>query len=273
MQVGPITHANAHALAHARSVGKPEVSKSPVSTNPLTVEPPAQNPPDTEKAKGVLRLLEQGHFKGVADVRLRINFHEQIQAADLQARQQITHQAVGDLTETVNTQLDKLVDENELSEQQLTELTKEKEAFDQAVSAAGQNPAQLTEDVQSAFDAFAQVLETFFVSEVPSPEETAVTDEPDVITAVEEPPASDPPQDQILTEPDPLEALKTAFAEALQAIQDSLDSTESLLPPLSPPNGKGSAYDKFLAIYNELYRSAEPSESQTDSEPLIDLEA
>ncbi len=37
-----------------------------------------------DKVPGVIRLLEAGHFKGVADVRLRINFHDQLEqrAAD-----------------------------------------------------------------------------------------------------------------------------------------------------------------------------------------------
>ena len=32
------------------------------------------------RGRGVLRLLEAGHFKGVADVRLRINFHDELEA-------------------------------------------------------------------------------------------------------------------------------------------------------------------------------------------------
>jgi len=35
---------------------------------------------EDSRAKGVLRLLQEGHFKGVADVRLRINFHEELTA-------------------------------------------------------------------------------------------------------------------------------------------------------------------------------------------------
>ena len=34
------------------------------------------------RAKGVIRNLMQGHFKGVADVRLRINFHEELMALE-----------------------------------------------------------------------------------------------------------------------------------------------------------------------------------------------
>ena len=35
-----------------------------------------------EGQKGVLRLLQEGHFKGVSDVRLRINFHDEISAME-----------------------------------------------------------------------------------------------------------------------------------------------------------------------------------------------
>ena len=43
-----------------------------------TSEPTTEGEKTTGRANGVLRLLESGHFKGVADVRLRINFHEQL---------------------------------------------------------------------------------------------------------------------------------------------------------------------------------------------------
>ncbi len=37
-----------------------------------------------EGSKGVIRLLQEGHFSGVADVRLRINFHDELQQAAAQ---------------------------------------------------------------------------------------------------------------------------------------------------------------------------------------------
>ena len=51
---------------------------------PSPTEPQSdiQNTDDTEDGKGVLRLLQEGHFKGVSDVRLRINFFEKLNAIE-----------------------------------------------------------------------------------------------------------------------------------------------------------------------------------------------
>ncbi len=42
------------------------------------VEALPANMPGANQARGVVRLLEQGHFKGVADVRLRLNFFDRL---------------------------------------------------------------------------------------------------------------------------------------------------------------------------------------------------
>lgn len=51
--------------------------KAAVTETKPTVQDSRQIP-GQEKVKGVVRLLHEGHFKGVADIRLRINFHEQL---------------------------------------------------------------------------------------------------------------------------------------------------------------------------------------------------
>lgn len=265
MQVGPITHGNSHALAHARSSEKPE---APATTPSATPQQPEEHPVeaahDSEEAKGVLRLLEQGHFKGVADVRLRINFHEQIQTADSQIQQQATEQAVTGLSETVGTQLDEIVASGDLTEEQLAELTEAKQTFDQAVSDVEQNSPQLIQDIQAAFDTLTQTLSPLLVTAVEPSPEVSETENSEVVTATEEPAS---------TEPTLLETLQDAFASALQVVQESLTSTDSILPPLSPPSGNGSAYDKFLVTYNELYGSSQSSGSDIETEQAVDLEA
>jgi len=56
------------------------VQQAPESGQPA--QPPetdaAAKPETQQEPKGVLRLLAAGHFKGVADVRLRINFADQL---------------------------------------------------------------------------------------------------------------------------------------------------------------------------------------------------
>lgn len=60
--------------------------------DPLAPEPSDPIAPDPTKTKGagVLRLLEAGHFQGVADVRLRINFHDDLAAAGITDLPEIT---------------------------------------------------------------------------------------------------------------------------------------------------------------------------------------
>ncbi|MHC4213704.1 MAG: hypothetical protein ACYSWP_10070, partial [Planctomycetota bacterium] len=52
------------------------------------------------------------------------------------------------------------------------------------------------------------------------------------------------------------------FNASVEGFIESLNSV-SVLPPLSEPNGNGAAYEKFLAIYNDMI--ANPS-NQTESE-------
>ncbi len=48
-------------------------------------EPPAPHSTTDEKVRGVIRLLQDGHFKGVADVRLRLNNFDELSAESLSA--------------------------------------------------------------------------------------------------------------------------------------------------------------------------------------------
>ena len=42
----------------------------------------AEESNNSEDVEGIIHLLQEGHFKGVADVRLRINFHEELAAIE-----------------------------------------------------------------------------------------------------------------------------------------------------------------------------------------------
>ena len=64
-----------------------------------------------------------------------------------------------------------------------------------------------------------------------------------------------------------LAALAEAWDAVFAAMDDAVAAT-ALLPPLSPPQGNGVAYAKFLAVYNDLYGIAAPgAEAQADAEP------
>ncbi|MEW6073647.1 MAG: hypothetical protein AB1726_13775 [Planctomycetota bacterium] len=73
----------------SRGVGLlPLPASAPATTTPFPVPSPAgEEPPASERCpdtvdiqRGVLRNLLAGHYRGVADVRLRINFFDELQA-------------------------------------------------------------------------------------------------------------------------------------------------------------------------------------------------
>lgn len=73
--------------SHGIETGIEEVRKK-VKPQAEIEEPPVADEPEpteeeTQEARGVLRLLQEGHFKGVADIRLRINFSEELADAQL----------------------------------------------------------------------------------------------------------------------------------------------------------------------------------------------
>ena len=47
------------------------------------LDPTAGEETEETEARGVLRLLQAGHFQGVADIRLRLNFAEELAGAEL----------------------------------------------------------------------------------------------------------------------------------------------------------------------------------------------
>ena len=59
--------------------------------------------------------------------------------------------------------------------------------------------------------------------------------------------------------------MKTTFAESLDELANALNDIKSL-PDLSEPNGNGKAYNKFLAIYNNLQGVDAHNHSSSDGE-------
>lgn len=61
--------------------------------------------------------------------------------------------------------------------------------------------------------------------------------------------------------------IPAAFDAALDGLGNAL-SGATVLPPLSEPSGNGKAYEKFLAIYNDLYGVATGGEELNEIEPV-----
>lgn len=126
-------------------------------------------------AKGVLRLLQAGHFKGVADLRLRINFHEELSAMQDAADQKAASGAISDLSSAVGSAIQSLSDGQTLTEEQQQAIGALQETFAQAVTdagtayAAGKDGAKLQADLQGAFEALLGGLQTLLAPAEPAP--------------------------------------------------------------------------------------------------------
>ncbi len=251
----------------------------PSATEPL---PDEQNEDNAENVKGVIRLLQEGHFKGVADVRLRISHFEELSAIEQGQFQAAAAENNTSLTEPITTNISTLLESGQLTQEQSDNLL---QTFDQEVNLsigdflAGQIPSTdvLVTELESAFEALVASL-TLALSEsvTETPEDQPptpgdeLTEETNPVTLTGEQ-TQENEQTDSTPEPEPtpqltpefqtfLENLRSAFTAAMDNFINSINDVD-VLPELSEPNGNGGAYDKFLAIYNELYSPQTPDDT------------
>ena len=212
-----------------------------------------QNTDDTEDGKGVLGLLQEGHFNGVSDVRLRINFIEQLNAIEAAKLQVVAEEKVNAVLESVGGIVDTFLaaEENGLTEEQTAGISELQETFVQAVSGYTNEPVI---DLNNAFEDFVEALRNLFAPPAQTQEENTTT----------EAESADAPG---LAWQTFIEDLQSAFTTATNELTQAFAEVR-ILPELSEPNGNGVAYEKFLAIYNELHGLKTPSNEQPNSEPL-----
>lgn len=239
---------------------------------------------DEPKAKGVIRLLQAGHFKGVADVRLRINFFDELQTLEYASLDEAARVNVSSLLDAVNAKVDELVDAGELTSEQTASVGEANDAFTTTVqqlvedfqNGGAINTQPLLDGINAAFEKFVASLESIIAPPDASQEpETQTSLSPIVGDAVETtPPAVTqeleiPPAEGSILE-NFIADLRNVFNEALDELTTGLNAATTL-PPLSEPSGNGAAYAKFLAIYNDLL-GATPNEPQGSSETTIDTQ-
>jgi hypothetical protein len=281
----------------SRTDGKTRELEAPMATPPQDqVQPESIEGPDGGKVPGVIRLLEAGHFKGVADVRLRINFYDELTARAAGVARSTLDEKSGELVDAVKGGLNELVETLAADEETRQAVTDLMAQFEEAVGSAadgqssteGLDPETLAQTLSSFFDTLTEGLtellsapldglETPPASEVPDEpvDEAAAgsagtlvngpTTEPAnlPVDGTDDDPAgipvdgapddsTDAPADDLVTPlDDALQLLHDTFNAALEELLASI-ATAARLPDPSPPTGNGAAYDKFLAIYNDL---------------------
>lgn len=257
-------HAYGWEKVHTKD-NEPEQNSQPQLTRANVAEADGEQP---DGERGVIRLLQEGHFKGVADVRLRINFYDEISQMETSQTQAAAEEKVSAMLQSVAAVVESFLTENELTEDQTAGLSQAQEDFTQAVN----NAENGVDAVATAFETFLQALQSLFSppaepQEPPPPQDTAEgTGEETAPPPEETPPAEEPPAG-----PDWqtfVENLQAAFSAGMEELTAAILNVKTL-PELSEPNGNGVAYDKFLAIYNQM-RGIEPAgtgEALNETEP------
>ena len=253
-----------------------QVTKKSPNQVPNT-EASQKAPDDSSQLPGVIRLLQEGHFKGVADVRLRINFFEELQVIQGRDLRSAAGQALPDFFEAMDQGLQTELASESLSAEQTSAIMAARDTFTQTVTQLLEDsqatPTFSRETLITAIDGAFQEFEASLASAL-APAEAGegipgLMDE----TAGEAAPLESVPEavpgtpETVATDVEALlEALKSSYASALHPLQEAL-AEATILPPLSEPEGKGQAYAKFLAIYNELL-TGEPQDETPGGETL-----
>jgi len=225
---------------------------------PAQIEDPQSEPQENDTEKGVLRNLLAGHYKGVSDVRLRINFFDELAAIEAAEVQTVTAEKVGGVLESVGGLVRDFVEgDNELTPEQSASVIELHDTFAQAAGESQNEPAA---DLTTAFDDFVEALRTLFTPAEQMQEEPNIPEtEDEGIT--ESSSTTELPWQTFL---DNLQSAFTAASDELTKAVTELN----ILPELSEPNGNGVAYEKFLAIYNDLRGLNTPVAEQPISEPV-----
>ena len=225
---------NAGAAAKAMKKPHPVKDEKPVET---TATATAQETESGEKTRGVIRLLQAGHFKGVADVRLRINFYDEIQALESQNLKTVAAGGFESLNQTVQDQITALKDSGLLNEEQTTALddflASLQEAQNESLNGDGIS-------VQELIDSFRAKLESLMaLLNPPAPAIPAAAQEPEVpaepAVVPEEPTIPAEPQAAGPEEPIEPAAVPQEPVEPAAVPQESIEPAEPQAAPEEIP--------------------------------------
>lgn len=244
-------------------------------------------PEGSGNERGVIRLLQEGHFRGVADVRLRINFADELSAIAQSSTAASAQEEISNVLLAVDVVVEEFLATPDLPEGLSAGILELQAAFEESAAELvevfsgpeGGDATLLIADLQATFEEFlAGVIGLLSAQEVVAPPEEgsdtgAISEDvPEVAPAVE--PAEEDGEDPQLPEDYQVfvDAIREAFVESLEDFTTALESAATVLPELSEPNGNGVAYAKFLAIFNEISGIAPEPESSA-SEFSVNLEA
>jgi hypothetical protein len=293
MHVNPLGNGPVAGVRGPQGQGKaPGTQDDPAPSGNNIIHP---GPGANGNARGVIRLLQEGHFQGVSGVRLQINFHEQLAGIAQQSVASTADTGAEAILAAVDAVVADFTANNDLSESILEGITSAQQAFNDAATALFEEfqsgtigSGELFASLQAAFEDFLASIEAVVpVGDKSSTEDdtvvTVTTDEVSIEAVIPtggdiiplDPVTEDTGEPAPPLEPDYaafLQALGDAFSGALQDLELALASAESTVPEISEPNGNGVAFAKFLDILNALNGGTEPVDTTTLG-PEIDTAA
>ncbi|MBC8468953.1 MAG: hypothetical protein H8D56_05730 [Planctomycetes bacterium] len=178
-----------------------------------------------------------------------------IEAAKVQT---VAAEKVGGVLESVGDVVTDFVEgDNGLTPEQITTVSEFYKTFVQAAGESQNDPAA---DLITAFDDFVVALRDLFTPPEQMQEET-------IIPKTEDGGTTEGSSTTELPWKTFLDNLQSAFTAASDELTKAVTDL-TILPELSEPNGNGVAYEKFLAIYNDLRGLNTPATEQPVNEPV-----
>jgi hypothetical protein len=244
-----------------------------------------------DRAEGVLRLIQAGHFHGVADVRLRINFNDELQQISAQNTGQALEGGAQELSTNLTAELEKIGADFELPAETEALAASFRERMDQIIVDTKDGKTDLTTALASMHAEFATLLDALKAAmtgssepveeeeaaEQADAEEAAPEDTDEAVVA-----EGETPEDSGVIEEEPLAPFETRLAEledwfatAMTTLESSATATQAsqALPPLSAPRGNGVAYAKFLEIYENMGSGTAQATNTLAAVPTVELDA
>jgi len=236
------------------------------------VESAAEQETDT---RGVIRLLDDGHFKGVADARLRLNFRGELGRTDAERRQAAARESVDRFMAQIDGPIRDMLEAGQLDEEEKSALQKALTQLETDTGAIQEtsdneeplNAEELYREMEEAFEEFHATLKSIFGIEADESAEDDTTRDEEAVGSVEHAeatPTDEPVEegeaigqgDEAADEQDALlEEILMTYQEVIEQLKSEEEALDGVLSPQDEPDEEGSAYAKFAAMYEELYAS------------------
>lgn len=225
------------------------------------------------KAHGVVQKLMDGHFRGVAAMRLRINFHDQLAAAasgETKLDRDAAEQSLNEIFSIVEDAFGQ-IEAADLTEEQAAKVSEVRERLTQLIEDAR---VELVSGGSVSADAFSEAVRTGLdeLSAVLAPVSETSADADDVADADAadelDAAATGDENHEAVDLAEVLQDLRAGLLDAVDRLT-AMTAPASLMPPMpTAPQNSGAAFQKFVNLYEQMYGNRE-----TEAAEAVDVSA